>query len=260
MITGGSAGIGEAVARIFSAKGYRVALASRRIDRLDSLAADLRLAGGTVVTIQADVTNPQDIERTVSRTLAEFGQIDVLFNNAGFGRIEPLEKLDPDRDIKAQVETNLLGLILMSRAVLPHMLASRHGHIINMSSIAGLIAPPDYSVYSATKFGVRGFTEALRRELRPKGIQVSGIYPGWVRTEFSTIARIDPKTGVLTPQFLRMEACQVARAVWSLVRRPRRMLTIPWPLALAAVGAALFPTIADWVIAFMFRKRKLQQK
>ena len=119
------------------------------------------------------------------RTVIEiYGRIDILFNNAGFGRLNWLERLEPNRDIETQIQVNLTGLIHVTQAVLPYMLARRSGHIINMSSIAGWLAAPSYTVYAATKYGVRGFTTALRREVAPFGIEVSGIYPGPARTEF----------------------------------------------------------------------------
>jgi hypothetical protein len=120
------------------------------------------------------------------RTVIEiYGRIDILFNNAGFGGLNWLERLEPDRDIETQIQVNLTGMILVTQAVLPHMMARRTGHIINMSSIAGWLAAPSYTVYAATKYGVRGFTIALRREVAPFGIHVSGVYPGPARTEFA---------------------------------------------------------------------------
>lgn len=256
LITGGSAGIGEATARLFASKGYRVAIAARRLDRLESIAGDLRAQGAEILTLRTDVTKLEDIQNMVSATLHEFGEIDLLFNNAGFGRLDWLEKLDPIEDIQAQIDVNLTGLILTARAVIPHMKERRSGQIINMASIAGLVATPTYSVYAATKFGIRGFTDSLRRELRPFGIRVSGIYPGGVRTEFTEIARIRRKTGVRTPEFMRLEADDVARAVWSLAKHPRRMLAFPWPLVLGVWGAALFPGITDWLMYMVFTRRE----
>ena len=105
----------------------------------------------------------------VKSTIDRYGSIDILFNNAGFGRLDWLEALDPIQDIERQIIANLLGVIWTARAVLPQMYKQRSGHIINMCSIAGWAAPPLYSIYSAAKFGIRGFTEALRRESAPIG-------------------------------------------------------------------------------------------
>lgn len=256
LITGGSAGIGEAVARLFAVKGYRIALAARRAERMEAIATDLRQQGAEVLVLPTDVTRLEDIQRMVAAAIDRFGQIDLLFNNAGFGRLDWLEKLDPVEDVQAQVDVNLTGLIRTAQAVIPHMKARRSGHIINMSSIAGLVATPTYSVYAATKFGIRGFNDSLRRELMPFGIRVSGIYPGGVRTEFTDIARIRRKTGVRTPEFMRLEAEDVARAVWSLAKRPRRMLAFPWPLVVGVWGASLFPGITDWIMYLLFTRRE----
>ena len=109
--------------------------------------------------------------------LDKFGRIDILFNNAGFGRLDWLERLDPAVDIDSQLDVNLRGLIQVTRVVLPSMLERGSGTIINMSSVSGLIAAPMYSIYAATKYGVRGFTDALRREVAPLAVHVCGHLP-----------------------------------------------------------------------------------
>jgi hypothetical protein len=142
----------------------------------------------------------------------------------------------------------------MTQAVLPHMIHRRSGHIINMASTAGLIAPPTYTVYAASKFAVRGFSEALRREVGVYGIQVSGIYPGGVATEFSQHTRTRRKTGITTPSALLLSSEAVARAVLKLARHPRRALVIPWPMRFAVWLNALFPGLVDWAIEQRFVK------
>ena len=163
LITGASSGFGMDAARLFARQGCKVVLAARRIDRLQALAESIQAEGGEALAIPVDVTNRHEIDSMVQATLDVFGRIDILFNNAGFGRLNWLEELEPERDIETQVQVNLLGTILTTRAVLPHMLARQEGHIINMSSMAGMIAAPMYTIYAATKFGVRAFTDALRR-------------------------------------------------------------------------------------------------
>src|SRR5581483_4808564 len=185
IITGASSGFGEDAARLFAKEGCKVVLAARRIDRLQDLAERIQKEGGEAIAVPVDVTERADIDNMVETAIDLYGQVDILFNNAGFGRHDWLENLDPNRDIETQVDANLLGLINATRAVVPHMLERGSGHIINMSSVAGWIAVPTYTIYASTKFGVRGFTDALRRELAPAGIRVSGIYPAFARTEFS---------------------------------------------------------------------------
>jgi NADP-dependent 3-hydroxy acid dehydrogenase YdfG len=252
LITGASSGIGAAVARRFGPAGYRLVLAARRFDLLSALADELNSQGGEALPVAADVSQFDDIQRLVQAALEQYKQIDILFNNAGFGRLDWLEGLDPRRDVQAQVQVNLLGLIWTSQAVLPHMIERRSGHIINMSSLAGWIAPPTYSVYAATKFGVRGFTEALRREVGPYGIHVSGIYPGSVDTEFRTRARIRRKTGMTTPRRMRLTADEVAQAVFSLAQRPRRAVIMPGYMRFVIAVNRLFPGLVDWAVRVRF--------
>ncbi|UYN91959.1 MAG: SDR family NAD(P)-dependent oxidoreductase [Anaerolineales bacterium] len=247
LITGASSGIGAAAARRFAVNGYRVALAARRLDRLQALQAEIEAAGGEAIAIQADVSDAASVEDMVAQTLKAYGQVDVLFNNAGFGRTKWLEKLDPQDDIAAQINTNLTGAILAAQAVLPYMIKRRSGHIINMSSVSGLLATPTYSIYAATKFGLRGFSDALRREVGVFGIKVSVIYPGAVTTDFASHTGASRKTGVSTPKALVLTPEQVAQAVLGLARRPRRALIIPAVSGLAVLFANLFPGLTDWL-------------
>ncbi len=249
LITGASSGIGAATARLFGIeKGYRVVLAARRVERLQALADEIQAAGGEALAVETDLTEYEQITHLVASTLEQYGQIDVLFNNAGFGRLKWLEQLDPQRDIAAQLQLNLTALIQIAQLVLPHMIARRSGHIINMASVSGWIATPTYSVYAASKFGVRGFTEALRREANIRGIQVSGIYPGPVETEFSHHTEVKEKISVPKLPFLRLTAPQVAAVVWRLTQRPRSGVIIPWPMGIFSWLNLLLPGIVDRIL------------
>ena len=252
LITGASSGIGAATARLFGREGFRVVLAARRFDLLQALAQEIQAQGGQALPVAADLTRLEDIQALVRATLEHFGQIDILFNNAGFGRLDWLEALDPLDDIQSQVQVDLLGLMWMTQAVLPHMIHRLSGHIINMASIAGLIAPPTYTVYAASKFAVRGFSEALRREVGLYGIRVSVIYPGGVATNFGQHARIHRKTKVTTPSALLLSSEDVARAVLRLAHHPRRSLVIPWPMRWAVWLNSLFPGLIDRIIEQRF--------
>jgi NADP-dependent 3-hydroxy acid dehydrogenase YdfG len=258
LVTGASSGIGEATALRFGSAGWQVVLAARRFERLQELAVEIESQGGQALPMATDITQPEDIQRLVQATLDRFGQIDVLFNNAGFGRFNWLEKLDPLRDIKAQLQVNLLGVILLSHAVLPHMIERRNGYIINMASIAGLVAPPTYSIYSASKFAVRGFSEALRREIGVYGIHVSVIYPGGVPTEFQGHTGAQRKTGIATPSWLRLSSRDVAEAVWKVTQRPRRTVILPGVMRLPVLLNALAPGLIDWAIERRFVKIERQ--
>lgn len=248
LVTGASAGIGEAAARRFAHGGYRVALAARRIERLEALAAELQSQGAQALAVQADLSRLEDIRRLHAAVIENFGRLDVLVNNAGFGRLTWLEELEPVEDAQAQLEVNLLGLIWMTREALPGMIRRRRGHIINIGSLAGYIATPTYSVYAASKFGVRGFTNALRRETRIYGVRVTGIYPGAVATEFDRVAGIRRKTGIKTPTPLRLSADRVAEAIFRVTLRPRREVVLPEVMRFAIAIEALFPGFVDWAV------------
>lgn len=244
LITGASSGFGQDAARLFTAEGAAVVLAARRIERMQAQVERIHKAGGEAMATPVDVTNKADIENMVKSVIENFGQVDVLFNNAGFGRLDWLEKLDQTRDIETQIAVNLTGLIEVTHAVLPHMLARKNGHIINMSSVAGWLAAPTYSVYAATKFGVRGFTDALRREVQPHGIHVSGIYPGPAATEFGEHTG---QSKLSIPKSIIMTSEYVARKVVQVAKHPRRALVLPWWFVPVIWFDRAFPAVTDWV-------------
>lgn len=248
IVTGASSGIGEATAREFGREGARVVLAARRVDRLEGLAREINSmgVGAETLVVQADLSRLEDIQALVRKTLDRFGRIDVLVNNAGFGRLDWLENLDPQKDIEAQFDVNVLGVVQTTRQALPVMIRQRAGHIINMCSLAGLVATPTYTIYAACKHAVHGFSEALRREVKPWGIEVSMIYPGGVATEFAHKAGIRRKTKATTPKFLLLSAEDVGRAVVQLVRRPRAMWIIPPLWSLTVLLNKLFPSFVDY--------------
>src|SRR5215207_9681798 len=254
IVTGASSGIGEATARQFGQEGAKVVLAARRIDRLESLAQEIDAmgTGAETLVVQADLSKLEDIQSLISQTLSKFGRIDVLVNNAGFGRLDWLENLDPKKDIEAQFDVNVLGVVQTTRQALPVMIRQRSGHIINMCSMAGLIATPTYTIYAACKHAVHGFSEALRREVKPWGIEVSMLYPGGVTTEFGRQAGLKRKTQTTTPKFLLLSAEDVGRSVVQLVRHPHAMRIIPWLWSLVALLNKLFPSIVDYTTIHRF--------
>ncbi len=255
LIAGASSGFGADAARLFAREGCLVALTARRLDRLNALAEEIRAAGGRAAVFPLDVTDQTQIERVVQEIIAQCGRIDILFNNAGLGRLDWLEALSPE-EIDVQIEVNLRGAIQMARAVLPHMLRRRSGHIINMVSVAGRIAAPLYSVYAATKFGLRAFTDALRREVAPFGVRISGIYPGGASTEFGLHAGESiARQRMRFPSWVHMPSLYVARKVVALAKRPRRAVIIPWWMVPILWLDAHFPALVDWVFAVFFVRR-----
>lgn len=254
LVTGASSGIGAASARLFSQAGYRVSMAARRLERLEAIAEEIEDQGGQALPVQADLAEFEDIKSMAAATINHFGQVDVLINNAGFGRLKWLEELDPAADIQAQLQINLIATILVTREFLPHMIERRSGHIFNMASLGGYIATPTYTAYSASKFGLRGFTEALRREVGVYGIHVTGVYPGSVNTEFRQHAGIERKTGQTTPAALRLEPEQVAQAMLKIVNHPRREVILPWMMRITVWLNILFPGISDLIIERRFTR------
>lgn len=229
LITGASSGIGEATAHAFAGHGDHVILAARRLDRLRRISAALRADHPETrpLALELDVTQPEQIHDCVETILAEYGKLDVLFANAGVAALGWLEELDPEDEIKPQLQTNLEGVILAARAVLPHMQARRQGHIILMSSLAGWIPTPTYSVYAASKFGVRGFGRALHREVSVWGICVSTVFVGAVGTGLAAEAVRRRKTRWTTPPALVVPPEKLAAEIVGLTRRPRATLVLP---------------------------------
>jgi NADP-dependent 3-hydroxy acid dehydrogenase YdfG len=255
LITGASSGFGEAAAKLFSQEGCKIVLAARRMERLEELANEIQAKGGEALPVSMDVTQPSQIESMVQAAVDRFGHIDILFNNAGFGRLDWFEALDPIKDIQGQINVDLLGVIWTARAVLPQMYRQRSGHIINMASMAGWAAPPLYTVYSAAKFGVRGFTESLRREARPFGVKVSVLYPGGAATEFQKhVGGNKAKQRFRTPAWLALTAEDVARAVVNLAKRPRRSLILPRVMAFSIFLNSHFTGISDAIQARAFAR------
>ena len=181
LITGASSGIGAALAREWARRGARVALAARRVEKLELLAAEIAAGGGQAAVVTCDVTREGDPARAVAEVVARWGRLDVVVANAGFGVAGRLEKLSVD-DYRRQFETNFFGLLATARAALPELKRSR-GRLALVGSVSGLIGTPATSAYSASKFAVRGLALSLRPELAQLGVSVTHIAPGFVTSE-----------------------------------------------------------------------------
>ena len=187
IVTGASAGIGEASARWLAREGARVVMAARRLDRLDAIRREIEAGGGVAAAVAADITSEEDRKRLVRETIDKFGRIDALVNNAGYGQRGPIETVPVD-NIRRNFETNLFSLIALTQLVIPIMREQGSGRIINISSVAGRIARPLSSVYDATKHALEAVSDGLREELAPFGIKVVIIEPGFIITEFLQVA------------------------------------------------------------------------
>lgn len=179
LITGASTGIGRATAQRFQSEGWNVVATMRNPDN----GADLAALDNVLVTA-LDVTDEASIKTAVAAAIEKFGTIDVLVNNAGYGAAGPLEAFPIER-IRRQFDTNVIGLIEVTQAVLPHMRKAGAGVVINISSVGGRMTFPLFSLYHASKFAVEGLTESLTFELAPLGIRAKIIEPGAIRTDFA---------------------------------------------------------------------------
>lgn len=180
LITGCSTGLGRALAEVLIARDERVIATARKPETLDSLIAGHNNARA----LKLDVTKPEDVRAVVEEAEQQFGGIDVLVNNAGYGYLAAVEEAEEDA-YRALYETNLFGLIAMTRAVLPGMRAQKHGHIVNVSSVGGMLGNPGSGYYAGTKFAVVGFSEALSKEVKPLGLKVTVVEPGPFRTDWA---------------------------------------------------------------------------
>lgn len=182
IVTGASSGIGEATAHTLATLGASVVLAARRKTELEALAKEIESNGGEALVVQTDVSHEEDIDELIETTLSKFGHIDILVNNAGVMLLERIDQASRD-NFQQMVDVNLLGVMNLIHATLPHMQNQEGGHIVNISSAAGRRTSPKSSVYNATKFGVNAFTDALRKEVTTEGIRTTLIEPGIVDTE-----------------------------------------------------------------------------
>jgi NADP-dependent 3-hydroxy acid dehydrogenase YdfG len=188
LVTGATSGFGKAIAEKFAAAGWNCILTGRRADRLNSIAADLKSRFGVeVLPLQLDVQHRQAVTEQLTQLPAQWQAIDVLVNNAGLalGR-EPFDQASLD-DWDTMIDTNVKGLLYVSKAIVPFMIQHKKGHIINIGSTAGKEVYPNGNVYCATKHAVGAISEAQRIDLLPYGIKVTAVHPGAAETEFSTV-------------------------------------------------------------------------
>jgi NADP-dependent 3-hydroxy acid dehydrogenase YdfG len=252
-VTGASAGIGRECALAFAREGSRVSVCARRMDRLEALADAIRAMGGEVMLSGTDVGDEGQVRRFIEATVARFGRLDVLVNNAGFGVRGRVEET-PAQDYERLMRVNYLGTVYGCQAAVPIMRRQGSGVIINISSIVGHRSLPGGAAYAATKAAQISLTESLRVELRGTGVHASSVHPIGTASEFAEVAaRESPgrKGGAVGPQ---QTARDVARAIVRCARHPRPEV-YPYPLSRAVVWMnAVAPGLADWVWARQSRK------
>lgn len=239
IVTGASSGIGAATAREFARQGAQVVLAARRTDALQALVSEITNDGGQAIAIPTDVTDTAQVMHLVERTREAYGRIDVLVNNAGVNWEKQLVETSID-EIARLLQVNLLGMMILTRAVLPEMQQRHRGAIISVGSVASHVALEP--LYAATKFGVRGFSLALRRQLVGSGISVSLVTPGNIRTQMTRAL-----------QERMPEPDIIASTIVQLVVSPRREVIVPLKYHGIVWLDRLFPGVADF--AYHWRHR-----
>jgi NAD(P)-dependent dehydrogenase (short-subunit alcohol dehydrogenase family) len=253
IITGASAGIGAATALALASQGARLVLGARRLEKLEEVAAQCRVAGAEVAAVQSDVSRRADVDKLVAAAVEKYGRLDVMLANAGYGFLAKIHETTEEQfdDI---VATNVKGTLYAMQAAAGVMLRQKplpgetyRGHIIAVSSGAGRRGLPLYGVYSMTKAAQLSLAEAMRVELKAQGVYVSTVHPFTTATDFFDVASSRSRmksTGLGHAQPVSVVAEKIAK----LIRRPRPELwTVPfggWALALAVT----FPRIADWAM------------
>jgi len=223
LITGSTSGIGEACAQTFAREGYNLVLTGRRIDRLEKLAAKLNKKYNTEVAVSAfDVQNREETIANLEKLPAKWKKVNVLINNAGLSQgLDPIQEGDYT-DWETMIDTNIKGLLYVSKVVSNWMITNGKGHIINIGSIAGKEVYPNGNVYCATKFAVDALNKGMRLDLLQYGIKVTAVHPGAVNTEFSQVRfhgdkeRADKVYDGFTP----LVADDVAETIWFAASRP----------------------------------------
>ncbi|HEY1186575.1 MAG TPA: SDR family oxidoreductase [Gemmata sp.] len=252
LVTGASQGIGRALVTEAAKRGCRVLAAARSQPLLDELAAEVRAGGGTIATVAADVTKPDDRAAMVAAATQHFGGLDVLINNAGIGATGHF--MDSEPEVLRQIfETNFFGLTETTRAFLPLLKQGTTPAIVNISSVVGKRALPARSLYSASKFAVMGFSEAIRAELAKDGIDVLVVSPGLTQTNFSK-NMLEQKAKMQLDHLRGMTSEEVAVAALRAIERGSLDVT----LTLKGKLLVLVNRFAPWVVDF-FSKKKVRE-
>ena len=245
VITGGSMGIGEAIAKTFVESGAQVVLLSRDSGRLEAARARIGRAE-QILALQCDVRHREEIDRVIGLTMHHFQRIDIWVNNAGHGILDAVASVNM-ADVRETFETNLFGTMEAIQAVVPVMKQQGSGSIINVSSVAGHIPLAFHGVYSATKFAMNATGKAARMELASAGINVLTVCPGYVETEFAANALKGAEPKQVRPKTARgSSVTRVARAVLKGHLKNKREVIVPWTMIPVVKLYQLFPGLVEW--------------
>jgi short-subunit dehydrogenase len=249
LVTGASQGIGKAIAELAARRGARVLASARSVELLQELAKGVKKDGHTLVVVQADITKPEDRQKMVAAAEQHFGGLDILINNAGIGATGHFADSQPEV-LRAIMETNFFGATETTRAFLPLLRKGSKPAIVNISSILGKRAFPARSLYSASKFAMEGWSQALRAELGKDDIDVIVINPGLTQTNFSK-NMIEQKAKVRMDHLRGMTSEQVAEASLRAIEKGKNNLNLTLPGKLLLLVARFCP----WVIEVVARKK-----
>lgn len=243
LVTGASRGIGAATARELGRRGYALVLAARSADELGALAAELNRGGALALAVRTDMSRTNEVERLARIALAQFGRVDVLVNNAGVGgHGRSFARMAPE-DMQRMLAVNFTAPMLLTRALLPPMLERRSGAIVFVGSLAGRVALPGSALYSATKHGLRGLAQSVRREVKGRGVRVTLVAPGFIDTAMTRDLRHVPKIGTEP----------VARVIADAIDRPQREIFVPAYYRIGVLLDALAPWLGDAVLRLIRR-------
>jgi NAD(P)-dependent dehydrogenase (short-subunit alcohol dehydrogenase family) len=250
LITGASAGIGRALALEFAREGANVAVAARRLELLETLARDIEGLGRKALPIRCDVTREDEVRAAVARAVATFGTVDVVVANAGFGVVGPVDELSMD-DFRRQFDTNIYGVLHTVKAAIPELEKSR-GRLALIGSVSGHLTVPGTGAYSMSKFAVRSLADALTHELRPKGVAVTLVSPGFIESDFRQVDNKGvhhPGQGDPYPKWIVMRTGTAARKIVRAIARGRREIILTGHGKLAVFLQRHFP----WAVSLFLR-------
>jgi short-subunit dehydrogenase len=259
VVTGASMGIGEAIVQRFLREGASVVLASRDLARVEE-ARQRTGAPERTLAVACDVTVRPQIEALLAATIERFGRVDIWVNNAGFGLVDSVARMDMAA-CRRMFDTNLFGAIDCMQVVSPLFKQQRSGAIVNISSMAGIVTVPYMSAYGATKHALNCISRGARLELAPYGVHVNTVCPGYVQTDFNTRAVWGAESMRVAGGRKRgVTATRVADAVWNAYRHNRREVVVPWSGNLLIGIYRLFPAVFNWGMLRMLRKLDRKEK